>query len=77
MVALGHALTIAANEWEWIHENPMRKISKLPEPRGRVRFLDDEERERLLEACKVFNESLSPYTCCFGLKYRGKIWGTY
>ena len=53
MVALGHALTIAANEWEWIHENPMRKISKLPEPRGRVRFLDDEERERLLEACKA------------------------
>lgn len=53
MVALGHALTIAANEWEWIHENPMRKISKLSEPRGRVRFLDDEERERLLEACKV------------------------
>ena len=53
MVALGHALTIAANEWEWIHENPMRKISKLSEPRGRVRFLDDEERERLLEACKA------------------------
>ena len=53
MVALGHALTIAANEWEWIHENPMRKISKLPEPRGRVRFLDDDERERLLETCKT------------------------
>lgn len=53
MVALGHALTIAANEWEWIQENPMRKISKLSEPRGRVRFLDDKERERLLEACKV------------------------
>jgi integrase len=53
LVALGHALTIAANEWEWIHENPMRKISKLSEPRGRVRFLDDAERERLLEACKV------------------------
>ena len=58
MVALGHALTIAANEWEWIHENPMRKFSKLSEPRGRVRFLDDEERERLLEACKA---STNPY----------------
>jgi integrase len=58
MVALGHALTIAANEWEWIHENPMRKISKLLEPRGRVRFLDDEERTQLLEACKT---STSPY----------------
>jgi integrase len=46
-------VAIATNEWEWIQENPMRKISKLPEPRGRVRFLDDEERERLLEACKA------------------------
>jgi integrase len=58
MTALGNALTIATNEWEWIHENPMKKISKLSEPRGRVRFLDDEERERLLEACKT---SASPY----------------
>ncbi len=36
----------------------MRKISKLSEPRGRVRFLDDDERERLLEACKAL---ASPY----------------
>lgn len=36
----------------------MRKISKLPEPRGRVRFLDDAEREQLLESCKA---SPSPY----------------
>jgi len=30
----------------------MRKISKLKEPRGRVRFLSDEEREALLAACQ-------------------------
>jgi integrase len=53
MTALGNAFTVALNEWEWVQENPMQKISKLPEPRGRVRFLDDEERERLLEACKI------------------------
>jgi len=53
MLALSHALTIAATEWEWIHENPMRKISNLSEPRGRVRFLNDEERRRLLETCKA------------------------
>jgi integrase len=58
MTALGNAFTVATNEWEWIHENPMRKISNLQEPRGRVRFLDDEERERLLEACKT---SANPY----------------
>jgi len=58
MTALGNVFTVAMNEWEWLEENPMRKISKLPEPRGRVRFLDDAERERLLEACKA---SASPY----------------
>ncbi|HUX79477.1 MAG TPA: site-specific integrase [Alphaproteobacteria bacterium] len=53
MMALGHALTIATNEWEWIQENPMKKISNLPEPRGRVRYLNAEERERLLQVCKA------------------------
>lgn len=24
MTALGNALTVATNEWEWLHENPMR-----------------------------------------------------
>jgi len=57
MTALGNAFTVAINEWEWIHENPMRKISKLSEPRGRVRFLDDEERERLLQACQASTNS--------------------
>lgn len=53
MTALGNVFTVAMNEWEWVQENPLRKISKLPEPRGRVRFLSDEERERLLEACQT------------------------
>ncbi len=57
MLALGHALSIAADEWEWLHENPMKKISNLPEPRGRVRFLNDEERERLLNVCKTSTNS--------------------
>ena len=55
---LSHAFTIAVKEWNWMQENPMMKIKKLKEPRGRVRFLNDEERERLLEACQ---ESSSPF----------------
>ncbi len=50
--ALGHVFTIAVNEWEWLEVNPVRKIKKLQEPRGRVRFLDDEERIKLLDECK-------------------------
>lgn len=52
MAALSHVLSIANREWEWISENPCSKLSKLSEPRGRVRFLSDDERSRLLIACK-------------------------
>ncbi len=50
--ALGHVFTVATNEWEWLENNPVRKIKKLPEPRGRVRFLNDKERDAILKACK-------------------------
>jgi hypothetical protein len=33
--------------------SPTRLVEKLPEPRGRVRYLKDDERERLLTACKA------------------------
>ncbi|MFO2835450.1 tyrosine-type recombinase/integrase, partial [Legionella pneumophila serogroup 1] len=51
LAALSHALNIAVNEWEWIESNPVLKIKKQPESQGRVRYLDDNERARLLEAC--------------------------
>lgn len=50
--AIGHVFAVAVNEWEWLEHNPVRKIKKIQEPRGRVRFLSDEERPILLEACK-------------------------
>lgn len=46
---LSHALTVATNEWEWLQDNPFRKIKKFSETRGRTRFLSDEERVALLE----------------------------
>ncbi|MGB4498014.1 MAG: site-specific integrase [Methylococcaceae bacterium] len=52
MAALSHAFTIAVNEWQWIDDTPMRKVKKPIEARGRVRFLDDIERAKLLAACK-------------------------
>ncbi len=58
LAALSHAFTIAVKEWGWIEDSPMRKVTKPKESRGRVRFLSDEERARLLKACK---ESSNPY----------------
>lgn len=56
--ALGTVFACAVNEWEWIDANPVRRIKKYEESRGRVRFLDDEERQRLLAACE---QSENPY----------------
>ncbi len=56
--AISHAFTIATNEWEWVDNNPLSRISKLKEPRGRIRFLIEDERDRLLEACKERSQVL-------------------
>ena len=57
MAALSSAFSIAVKEWGWLEDSPMRKVEKPTLPRGRVRFLSDDERARLLAACK---ESTSP-----------------
>jgi integrase len=55
MAALSHLFTICVKEWGLLSANPItNKIDKLKEPRGRVRFLSDAERERLLEYCKEY-----------------------
>lgn len=56
--SLGHVLNVAMNEWEWISQNPVNRIKKYKESRGRVRFLSDEERCALLKTCK---ESENPF----------------
>ena len=56
--ALSHAFCIAVREWGWLEDSPTRKVRKPKQPRGRVRFLSDEERQRLLAACQA---SLNPY----------------
>lgn len=52
LTALSHAFTIAINEWAWLEESPLTKVKKPSVPRGRVRFLNDKERQQLLIACQ-------------------------
>lgn len=63
LAALSHAFTIAVKEWGWVEDNPLRKVQRPTEARGRVRFLSDDttddhgravpgERTRLLAACR-------------------------
>lgn len=49
---LSCVFTAACNDWGMIKESPIGKVRKQKEPRGRVRFLDIDEKEKLLEACR-------------------------
>lgn len=51
MAVLSHVFTTAIKEWNWIETNTLQKVSKMKEPRGRTRFLSEEERAKLLAAC--------------------------
>jgi len=52
MAAMSHACSLAEREWEWLDSNPVRKVKRLKEPRGRVRYLSNDERARLLAAAR-------------------------
>lgn len=58
---LSHVFTIAICQWEWMDDNPVRKLIPLHEPRGRVRYLSPHERSLLLNCARVSrNRSLYP-----------------
>ena len=78
LAALSTAISTAINEWEWMEDNPLRKVSKLKEPRGRVRYLSDEERELLLIACKESHNPDLYLTVILAMSTGGRqseIWG--
>lgn len=49
---LSAPLTAAVKYYEWLPENPLRKVTKPPEPPSRTRFLSPDEVPRLLTACQ-------------------------
>ncbi|MBU2754453.1 site-specific integrase [Acidithiobacillus sp. CV18-2] len=51
--ALASVLTEAVKTWQWMEQSPMHRVPKPALPRGRTRYLSDDERARLLEACKA------------------------
>jgi len=58
LAALSHVYSVAVREWGWIDQSPMRKVTRLRENPGRVRFLSNEERLELLKACEDSSEPL-------------------
>ncbi len=52
MSRLRHMLGMAV-KWDYIRENPSKGVKELREPAGRVRYLEPEEYQKLLEACSL------------------------
>jgi len=52
LAALSPVLSMAAGEWQLIETNPLSKVKKFKESQGRVRFLSEQERDALLDACR-------------------------
>jgi integrase len=49
---LTHVFTVAVREWGWTDKNPCASIQPSREPRGRIRFLSENEVRALLAACR-------------------------
>jgi integrase len=50
---LQHVFTIAIEHWEWLQDNPAKKVPSPELSNDRVRYLSDDERGRLLIECKA------------------------
>jgi integrase len=51
LTSLSALFTVAQKQWQWVYKNPVRDVRREQEPKGRARFLSDDERKRLLDAC--------------------------
>jgi len=51
LAVLSHAFSVAVNEWQWLTDSPVKRL-KQKESNGRIRFLSDDERDRLLQSCR-------------------------
>ncbi len=56
LAALSVALSYGVKELQWLERNPMERVTKPAENKGRVRFLSDDERVRLLDACRPHSD---------------------
>ncbi|WP_035374094.1 tyrosine-type recombinase/integrase, partial [Pseudoduganella violaceinigra] len=52
LAALSSACRYGILELGWLERNPVDRVSKGKEGRGRVRFLDEQERDAFLKACR-------------------------
>lgn len=56
LASLSSCLSYAVKTLQWLEKNSCQRIQKPKENKGRVRFLSDDERTALLDACKTHDD---------------------
>jgi len=67
---LSHAYQIAMMDYQWVETNPCRLVRKPSLPPGRIRYLTNEERSRLLQECRR-SKNRHLYPLCVMALYTG------
>jgi len=76
--ALSKVYTVCVEEWFVLENNPVRRIPKLEEPKGRTRSLTNEERHSLLSECRRSSNPDLYLVVMFAISTGGRemeIWG--
>lgn len=61
ITALSACLTVCVKEYGWLQKNPIPNVTRMPDSKGRERFLSDDERKALLTACEASScDALAP-----------------
>ncbi|HZZ92988.1 MAG TPA: integrase [Usitatibacter sp.] len=64
MADLSHVFTVVVKDFGWMQDSPSSRVRKLREPRGRVRYLSDEERDRMLTICRAWKLKAAETNSC-------------
>lgn len=61
ITALSACLTVCVKEYGWLRKNPIPNVTRMPDSKGRERFLSEPERLALLAQCETSRcEALAP-----------------
>ncbi len=76
LALISHMFSFAVKELAWLDMNPVARVRKPSPAPGRVRYLADDERERLLSACRASRNpdlyDVATLAICTGMR-RGEI----
>jgi len=68
LALMKHAYSLAAREWEWVKDNPAKRVSMEKENNKRDRWLSPEQERKLLEECPEWLTAIVLFALHTGLR---------